>query len=144
LYIKLILLGNSDIYFDDTLVSLDVKSLEPGGIVFALSKWTDWDASNNFILLSPRIDSQDAWIFRSPIKEEVIYLSSFFLGAPRCDNRLAAILNISGHKVFNPSLSIHAIEFMSFDRIEKLYEMSGAAMGETMNVLLSSSPRKFS
>lgn len=37
----------------------------------------------------PRVDSQDAWIFRSPLKESVLALAGFEMGRPRyCPVRL--------------------------------------------------------
>jgi hypothetical protein len=105
--------------------------------VIALSKWTDWEPTNNFLHLFPRIDSQDAWIFRSPINQDVIEFSSFPLGAPRCDNRLAAILSRSGYQLANPLFRLHAVEVMSTGRRSGLYDMAGAPIGETANVFLT-------
>lgn len=130
--------ANSDIYFDETLNLLKYSNLQFNSTVITLSKWTDWTPPNNIITLYPRIDSQDAWIFKSPINQDVIDLSVFYLGVPRCDNRLASILINSGYKVVNPALKIHAIEFLSTYRETKLYDMKGAPIGETNNVFINS------
>ena len=46
--------------------------------------------------LLPRPDSQDAWLFQSPLPTKAAQAvadaaSSFWLGVPRCDNRLAEV-----------------------------------------------------
>lgn len=119
------------------LIGNNVEELNFQDTIFALSKWTDWEPTDNFISLSPRIDSQDAWIFRSPLNQDVVELSTFFLGAPRCDNRLASIFTQSGYKVLNPVYRIHAIELMSTSRDSGLYEMAGAPIGEALNIFLT-------
>ena len=138
-----VILANSDIYFDETLSLLKYSTSQLNSTVFALSKWTDWittnnNNNNNIITLYPRIDSQDAWIFKSPINQNVVDLTSFYLGVPRCDNRLASILVNSGYKVINPAIGIHIVEFLSTNRETSLYEMKGAPIGETRNVFISS------
>ena len=52
-----------------------------------------------------RIDSQDAWLFRAPLPSAVVEGSDFFLGLPRCDNRLAELFaSEGGLQVENPGL----------------------------------------
>jgi hypothetical protein len=133
------LIANSDIYFDETLglIGNNAKELNFQETIFALSKWTDWEPRDNFIYLPPRIDSQDAWIFRSPLNQDVVESSSFFLGAPRCDNRLASIFAQSGYRVLSPVYRIHAIELMTTRREGGLYEMVGAPIGETLFLFLT-------
>ena len=86
---------NSDIYFDATLNILTSAALN--GSVLALSKWTPVGA-NEGITLNLRLDSQDAWVFRSPINEAVVANSVFNLGAPKCDNRLARVISDGGYR----------------------------------------------
>lgn len=52
--------------------------------------------------LLPRPDSQDAWLFQSPLPPRAAQAvadagSSFWLGMPRCDNRLAEVRRMSKH-----------------------------------------------
>ncbi len=91
-----VVLCNSDIYFDNTLNMLTSASLN--GSVLALSKWTSIGA-DDAISLSLRLDSQDAWVFRSPINQAVVENSDFVLGAPKCDNRLARIVSDGGYRL---------------------------------------------
>jgi hypothetical protein len=86
-----IIIANADIFFDtslNTILSRDGSVLNK--TVLALSKWIPHDETSFTIPL--RVDSQDAWIYTSPMAEPVITDANFFLGAPRCDNRLARIL----------------------------------------------------
>lgn len=73
-----------------------------GNKVFALGKWeaginigtsakihvqaaaaASTIAADSSAVFLPRTDSQDAWIFRSPLKESVVTASGFELGRPR-------------------------------------------------------------
>jgi hypothetical protein len=91
---------NADIYFDETLAALD--GVDVGDRVFALTRW---DVSPAGLVFFDRADSQDAWIFRSPLP---LPGASFPFGVLGCDNRLAWELQRAGRPVFNPSRTIHA------------------------------------
>lgn len=113
-----------------------VSELQLRDIVIALQKWTDWSPLKPFIHMNPRIDSQDAWIFQAPVQDAVIQDSAFYLGAPRCDNRIAAIFSQHGYTVRNPAIHIHAIELMSKGRASGIYDMKDSVLGNTMDVLI--------
>jgi len=105
----IVAIANSDIYFDDSLVVVLSKNEKLSNTLIALSKWNSDD--DGALTLQLRVDSQDAWIFKSPLaNESIIDSSNFFLGVPRCDNRIAEIFHASGYRVINPAYSIHAIE----------------------------------
>lgn len=91
---RVVVLSNSDIFFDSTLALLRSASLVNS--VLAISRWNFLNEGT--INLNLRLDSQDAWAFRAPIAEGVINESVFNLGAPRCDNRLARILSDAGYR----------------------------------------------
>ena len=60
--------------------------------------------------LSARIDSQDTWIWRGTVPQDVIKRSMFYQGLPRCDQRIAAIFRVDGeYTVSNPSLAIRTL-----------------------------------
>lgn len=115
----------------------DIKNISFHKTVLALSKWVDWIVESDFISLFPRVESQDAWLFKTPISEDVIDSSAFYLGTPRCDNRLASIFNTSGYRIFNPIFQLHAIELSSNVRNSGLYEMAGSPLGKTRNVFIT-------
>ena len=75
--------------------------MDPGE-AFALSRWEDLPGSRGLL---DRCDSQDAWIFRGPIKN---VSADFTAGIRGCDNRLAAELHKAGYRVSNPSRAIRA------------------------------------
>ncbi len=148
------LLANADIYLDTSvrrLFSLSGKPLLPHNMMLALLKWIEIDG----VLSIPiRTDSQDIWIFRSPLggnysqSEDMNALidegSDFFLGLPRCDNRIAYLfsetvqakgLNMS---VSNPVFHIHGIEIQRTSRpAGSLYGMKGAVQGQGKNILIA-------
>lgn len=101
---RTIVVSNSDIFFDSTI---NVATSSPlSNTIIALSKWNAVSVENSEngtvmddkISLSLRADSQDAWVFRTPVPESVIAQSEFYLGAPRCDNRIARIFADAGYR----------------------------------------------
>lgn len=105
------IIGNSDIYFDDTLRLLS-RGLGVRTCV-ALSRWDVLPAGN--FQLFDRNDSQDVWAFLGPV-EGVI--SDFFLGVPRCDNRILHELRAAGYQVINPAFTIRALHLHAGVRVE--------------------------
>jgi hypothetical protein len=97
-----VILANSDIFFDESLALLAHYPLE--GRFLALSRWDvheNQKSSSCFL----RPDSQDAWIFQSPLPPMA---ADFMLGQAGCDNRIAWEAGKAGLEVLNPSLSIRA------------------------------------
>ncbi|NJO90145.1 MAG: hypothetical protein HC831_15270 [Chloroflexia bacterium] len=93
-------IANTDIYFDKNINAL--KKYKFDGICLALSRW---DLQEDGVFkLNNRNDSQDTWIFQGSVKETVN--GDFFLGVPRCDNRLLYELQKAGYTVLNPAYSI--------------------------------------
>lgn len=95
---KVVVIANSDIYFDGTLGLLKKAGLE--GIFVCLAKYEGdppklWDPYS----------SQDAWAFIPPF---TIPNSNFTTGCPGSDNALAYLARSSGFQVINPCLSINA------------------------------------
>lgn len=95
------IIANSDIYFDGTLEL--VRDMKPGDC-YALSRI---DVTEKGPKPFFRADSQDVWIFRTPIKL-LPNLAHFTLGVPGCDNRIAAVIMESGYNITNPCKSINA------------------------------------
>ena len=96
-----VIIANADIYFDDSLALL--ASIDLRHTLLCLSRW-DVCADGSAHLFEYAY-SQDAWIFRSPIRS---IQCDFCLGTPGCDNRLAWEAQAVGLKVVNPSRSIRA------------------------------------
>lgn len=98
LFGKVVVISNSDIYFDKTLGLLKNAGLE--GIFVCLAK----NEGNPPALWHP-YTSQDTWVFIPPV---TIPNSDFTMGCPGCDNALAYLARNSGLQVINPCLSINA------------------------------------
>jgi hypothetical protein len=96
-----VIVANADIFFDETLALLDGHDL--AGELLCLSRW-DVQADGSATLFE-HPGSQDAWIFRAPIRP---FACDFYLGLLGCDNRLAWEAQQSGLKLSNPARSIRA------------------------------------
>ncbi|MFC1694685.1 hypothetical protein ACFL1C_00950 [Pseudomonadota bacterium] len=96
------IIANTDIYFDQQLRFFSYWAI-PSQCALALARW-ETSALRKSTLLD-RNDSQDAWIFRGPLKE---VKGDFCVGVPRCDNRMLNELKQAGYEVINPSFSIRS------------------------------------
>ena len=94
------IIANTDIYFDKNIEVL--KHINLKDTCLALSRWDTADT------IKPKLynhnDSQDVWVFKGPIKENLS--ANFPLGVPRCDNRLLYELEKAEYMVLNPAFSI--------------------------------------
>ena len=89
------------------------------------------------LFLRTRIESQDAWIFQTPIPKSIAQTANFELGSPRCDNAVASIFFDNGFKVINPSIFIRAIEIDTKGRKTNLYSPKGGLLQRSRWVLFS-------
>jgi len=125
-YKELVILSNSDIYFDDTLNQIKEEELE--NKVYALLRYdVKKDGSKDIFrhFNEPRADSQDAWIFKSPLRISLDDIH-FSFGTLGCDNMFASIINQYGYILENPSYSIiinhlHNVEERSYDIMERIH-----------------------
>ena len=117
---KICILSNTDIYFDSTLSKINNKIIHNN--CFALLRY-DLDINGNKKIFTrfdiPRDDSQDCWIFRSPLNIDLNKLD-FSFGTLGCDSIFAFYLSQSGLKLSNPSLDLislhlHNTEFRSYN-----------------------------
>jgi len=100
---EIIVIANSDIYFDETIYL--VKKLNMNNKFIVLSRWND--IRNGTIKFWPvdcdHSGTADTWIFKNPIKDME---SNILLGAHFCDGRIAYEAKQVGYKVINPCYSI--------------------------------------
>jgi hypothetical protein len=113
---KKCIISNSDIYFDETLGLLDKYDF--AGKFFGLTRYDDGK-------IIKKIDSQDCWIFQSPLKTD-ISKCNFKFGHPGCDNRFAHLIKESGYNVINPCLSIkshhlHSSNYRTYSKKNKVF-----------------------
>jgi hypothetical protein len=94
-YEGVVIFGNTDIY--PTNEALEYCKDIRNGDCYALSRH---DIIDGKPVLFNRKDSQDTWVFRTPISN---IEADFYLGVPGCDNRFAYECEKAGYKIFNPS-----------------------------------------
>ena len=99
------IISNSDIEFDDTLSIIKNEDLE--GHFLCLSRW-DKQADGS-LAYHRAADSQDCWIFKSPVPPSMTVESNFFMGQCGCDNRIAYVAKKCGLMPTNPSPLIRPI-----------------------------------
>ena len=120
------ILSNSDIYFNETLSLINNDNIENN--FFSLLRY-DEDKNENLSIFKifdiPRDDSQDCWIFKSPLNIDLNRVN-FSLGTLGCDSVFAFIVYDSGIKVTNPSLDIvsihvHNTEFRTYSYDDRIH-----------------------
>lgn len=94
-----IVIANSDIYFDDTLNWAHNVPMEM--TLIALSRWDV--APNGSKKLFAYEHSQDTWIFKGKIQ---IKGANYNMGLPGCDNRIAFDADKAGYRVVNTAKDI--------------------------------------
>lgn len=95
----IVVLANTDIYFDDTIqLAKGIKENE----CYALSRW---DVKGNKIVPFHGTDTQDVWIFNNPN----LKVGDYGMGMAGCDNRIAKEILDAGYKITNPCMSIKAL-----------------------------------
>ncbi len=117
---KIVVISNSDIFYDET-VNESVHYLEKSDFL-ALTRY-EYDISDDSSLMVMGCDSQDSWIYRSPIKTRNID-ANFQMGIPGCDNRIAYEIS-KKHKIINPSKTIkiyhhHNTNYRTYDPNNRL------------------------
>jgi hypothetical protein len=103
---KIIVISNSDIFFDKSLF-LSRKYIMERREVLALTRYEYYKKEDSEEYVHEMImgcDSQDSWIYLSPINMQGMEIN-FGLGVPGCDNRVAYELS-KNYLVRNPSFSI--------------------------------------
>ena len=106
---NIIILSNSDIYFNETLSKIIDYDFD--NKIFCLLRYNMM--KNNEIEIfkhfdEPRCDSQDSWIFKSPLNINLNNVD-FSFGTPGCDNIFATELFNSNYELYNPSYDIISI-----------------------------------
>lgn len=126
---KICILSNSDIYFDNSLSKINNKNIH--NKFFALLRYDETEDGSKKIFTrfdEPRDDSQDSWIFKSPLNIDLNKINFSFrtLG---CDSLLAKHIYDTGLLISNPSLDIvathvHKTEYRTYNcdnRIHGIY-----------------------
>ena len=118
------ILSNSDIYFNNTLNEINRFNLQ--NKMFALLRYEFHDMKLFSQWNEPRCDSQDTWIFISPLNINY-QLIDFQFGTPGCDNIFASIIQRETTlTVTNPcytieSIHVHGSEFRTYNETNRIH-----------------------
>jgi hypothetical protein len=114
---EICILSNSDIYFDNTLHKINNRIIR--NKCFALLRYNE--SINNIFTLNgmPRSDSQDCWIFRSPLNIDINKLD-FAFGTLGCDSIFSNLIYDSGLIITNPcydiiTIHLHDSEYRTYN-----------------------------
>ena len=123
---KICILSNSDIYFDNTLSKINDKNIKD--TFFALLRYDEDESGNKKIFTRheiPRDDSQDCWIFKSPLNIDLNKLDFSFrtLG---CDSIFSTVVHEANINVSNPCYDIvithlHKTEFRTYNSDDRIH-----------------------
>jgi hypothetical protein len=100
-----VIVSNADIFFNDTLCELQFYDLS--NKFLAITRWNVCQDGKLRIfgsMYSPRSDSQDVWIFRTPLKQ--FENDGIKMGLLDCDGRIAFQAQKAGLHVINPCRTI--------------------------------------
>lgn len=111
------MVANNDIYFDDTAAEL--KDIDED-IFCCISRWNNY--YGEFEIQGHSNLSQDVWVFRKPIPQEMIDVSHFSQGIMSCDNHIAYIAIVHDFKVVNPCQLVKCYHLHA-DSKEKTYSI---------------------
>jgi len=125
-YKDIVILSNSDIYFDNSLSLIENENFD--NKIFCLLRHNIQNDGSVDIFRhfgEPRSDSQDSWIFKSPLKVNTNDLN-FTFGTLGCDNMFASIIHEQGYHLSNPSYDIiiyhlHNEEERSYTEEERIH-----------------------
>jgi len=104
----IVVLSNSDIYFDDTISK--VNNIDLTSTILALTRWCPYHGhkivDNQIELYHNHDKSQDVWVWKNVLQNYEDKDCNFTLGKLGCDNKIAYLFTQIGYKVINPSLEI--------------------------------------
>ena len=118
------ILSNSDIYFDNSLLKIDNIT----DTLFALLRYDqDINGKKNIFKLFdiPRDNSQDSWIFKSPLNIDLNKID-FSFGTLGCDSVFLYHVYNTGIKISNPSFDIitthiHNSDYRTYNIDERIH-----------------------
>jgi hypothetical protein len=123
---EICILANSDIYFDYSLNKINYKNIY--NHCFALLRYDEISIEDKKIYTLhniPRNDSQDSWIFQSPLNID-LNQCNFSFGTLGCDSIFASIIYDSNIKISNPSYDIisthvHKSDYRTYDETTRIH-----------------------
>ena len=134
------LLVNSDIYLSEGLDYLDAVFNTPNAFM-AMSRYNPIPGTKRFGLNTYPHWTQDTWGIRTDAKisKSLYYASTFALGIPGCDNRIAYVMWSHGFDVKNPAYFVKTVH--EHNEVSRPYDSHGDRLyGGVSYVHLSLTP----
>jgi predicted small secreted protein len=123
---EICILANSDIYFNESLFKINRFNIS--NKMFSLLRY-DLKEDNSLEIFknfdTPRNDSQDSWIFMSPMN--ISYdLIDFEFGTLGCDNMFSSIVYNTGLTITNPcydivSIHVHKSNYRTYNENSRIH-----------------------
>lgn len=125
----IVVLANSDIYFDDSINNLATILQEPGNLV-ALTRY---EKVGNQLIPHPNPQwSQDVWAISSEslVNKTLLNSLNMPLGVPRCDNKIVYLFKMHGWDVYNPyqfvsTTHLHESQHRSYNKQSDITVVGG-------------------
>jgi hypothetical protein len=76
-------------------------------------------------------------VFQPPLASTMLTEVDFYMGLPRCDNRLVHVLQQHNYTVLDPAFAVHALELDSQQRNGPLYNTRQVVVGAVASLFLS-------
>ena len=145
------IISNADIVISEDIQKLDLIKLERAFVCL-----TRWDINGDKLEMGG--DSQDTWIFQSPVNEQLTNSADYDLGVLFSDNVLSLLAYHSGYMPFNPAQDIvtkhvHSSEFRNPSKgsVNKALNVTNGSymfvhphkMGEQVNVDFMTSTKTY-
>jgi hypothetical protein len=109
-----IVIANSDIFFDETIVNILKSDMHVKPKVMCQLRY-DFDGTSTGIkIFGPRHDSQDTWIYHKKYNSllfKYIKAFNFCLGKPGCDNHITYLFKLCGFSLVNDPQLVHTLHY---------------------------------
>jgi len=122
----IIVLANSDIYFDHSITK--IKQFDLDKHVLTLTRWSSHGTEDGNRLINGNITfyknhgcSQDVWIWKNPLLNPNQIPTDFYMGKPGCDNKIAYAFKEMGYEPINPCLDIITYHYHQTGEASRTY-----------------------
>lgn len=126
---ELVVVANSDIFFDESLSLL--RGYPMDGVMLACTRWDEQPDGTTRMWTNP--GSQDSWFVKAPVPARLTQ-AEFYLGKIACDNRIAWEAAAAGLDVRNPVLDLRT-RHLHLSGVRR-YSWSDAVPGPRLDVPL--------
>ncbi len=123
----IIVLANSDMYFDDSIIK--AKQFNLNKHVLTLTRWSSHGTEDGNRYIGDKITfyknhscSQDVWIWKNPLNNVPLVDVNFGMGVPGCDNKIALRFKQMGYTPLNPCLDIICYHYHQTGESSRTYD----------------------